>query len=510
VIYQIIFEVLKDIFLAFIRSLFEKVDIYSKFLDYFKNLLSSDGILSSLQFGFTALLTLLVATGISLYETRKDPEYEIDKTVISKVLNLKKLLVTLIIAIALIFLFNPKSDFYFNSALFLGLIYPFIYLVEVNYKVIDCLTYIKKYRKNYLLENKNGQVLDFWEEYFKRLENQENNAVATLKQREKYKYREEESGYIKLFFEKIDKLDFKQDAEFAANLIQVFLSGFDNINFDIFFYESWILDKLLSWHKESWKNYSEFNKLRYNSVLQRALMELINKILEKSLIENGDIFSSLIKKIDKHIEENYDLSTKNKRFYVNDFNFHQTILNNLHKSNFLYDLQNDDSDDYFLEKWRIINKSGEKNNKWWCIIRPWFFNNCNYNFSQSKADRDKISAVIKVFFNGINPNYFSYILAYWRSFSSSSFGNYKRITQFVDLKLFFPDDLSLMFGGSPLVSTLTICKELGLLPTKEKVTQDLEEIEHLEKASSLNSTQKHQLQTIKEIWTELKKQLNVG
>lgn len=247
-----IFFLIPRVFKYFIFSFFE--GWFVSVGEFFYNLLASEGVLSSLQFGFSALLTLLVATGISLYESRKDPEYEIDKTVISKVFDLKWLLFSLVIAIVLIFSFNNDSATAvteINFLIVLALLFPFGYLIWVNYRVIDCLADLKKYRKKYLRENTNGQVLDFWEEYFKRLGEQKNNKFKTLKERELYKFKEEESDYIKLLFQKIDKLDFTKDAKFAADLIQVFLSGFENVNFEIFFYEGWILDKLLEWHKKS-------------------------------------------------------------------------------------------------------------------------------------------------------------------------------------------------------------------------------------------------------------------
>jgi len=533
--------------------------------EYLKKIVASEGVLSSLQFAFTALLTLLVATGISLYESRKDTEYEIDKTVISKVFNLKWLLFSLVIATILIFLFNNNSGTaspHFNIVIVLTLIIPFCYLIWVNYWVIDCLANIKNQRKNYLLRCKNGEILDFWEEYLKRLENQKSKNKSSLKQREFYKFKEEESEYIKLFFKKIDNLDFKKDAEFAAQMIEVFLQGFDNINFEVFFYESSILDKLLLWHKQAWKNYyteiikndKDDNNWHDNSYLERVLMDLINKILEKSLRENEMVFSNLIKKIDKHLEDFKDLVVlkKDSKYYYIDnqnFDFHNTLLNNLRKSNFLGKIKDGDSDNYFPKHWIITNPRNPINNYWiGILLNHWLFYQMNWkNLTNGFDDETKnqIEAVIQVFFREIKYDWFLKAILYWRMFLPTrmylpdNLTRKDKIKTLLDVKLEYPDFSVWMgktrdysFGnnninGSNYVSleedfekrkdddfendirelkqnTITLILELFPL-IKENVFDDLAEIKSLEEDETLDSTQKNKLNTIKQIWEEIQK-----
>lgn len=562
-----IFFLIPRVFKYFIFSFFE--GWFVSVGEFFYNLLASEGVLSSLQFGFSALLTLLVATGISLYESRKDPEYEIDKTVISKVFDLKWLLFSLVIAIVLIFSFNNDSATAvteINFLIVLALLFPFGYLIWVNYRVIDCLADLKKYRKKYLRENTNGQVLDFWEEYFKRLGEQKNNKFKTLKERELYKFKEEESDYIKLLFQKIDKLDFTKDAKFAADLIQVFLSGFENVNFEIFFYEGWILDKLLEWHKKSWwiyyteiiKNDKDNINLHNNSYLQRVLMDLINKILEKSLTSAGlssHIFSKLIKKIDKHIEENGELTVEKKvanqlkkYHYINNqnFDFHNTLLNNLHKSNFLREIKSENSEYYFPQKWIITESRNLINNYWLEILfNHWLFEklhwgNLNANFDEET--KEQVKAVIEVFFRDIECNWFLEAILYWRmflptkGFAPENLTRKDKIKTLLNVKLNYPE---FYYWGKTRVYTFrkedindpnyvspeedlrerqkiddekdlkeqadnTIKLILQLFPeVKNNITQDLQEIKTLKKDKTLTDTQKRRLQIIEQIWQKI-------
>jgi hypothetical protein len=408
-------------FFVFLRNLFFLFKKFHFVANFVKNLLASEGFLSSLQFGFTALLTLLVATGISLYDSKKDAEYQIDKTIISKILDLKWLLFAVVFASILILLFNnnfAKANFLVNFFIFLALTFPYFYLVYINYKVIVGLTNIKQVRQEYLFKNQSGEVLDFWEEYFKRLENQKKNETSKLKQREFYKFREEESGYIQLFFKIIHKLDFKKDTEFGAQMIEIFLKGFENINFEIFFYERWILDKLLVWHKQAWENYYEdCITLRQNSYLQSELMNLINKILEKSTQSNGMIFSNLTKKINKHLEDNWKLVIKNKFCYINDFDFHNIILDNLYKSNFLDKIKNDNSDYYFPQNWIITNPKNTINSCWIQILfRRWLpekINRGNLTNDFEEETKNQIKAVLQVFFRKINYDWLVEVILYW-------------------------------------------------------------------------------------------------
>ncbi len=138
-------------------------------LIYLENLLKSEGILASVQFAFTALLTLLIPLVVVLFEKRTNPRYEIDKKVIDKLVRFEFLIISTIIASILIFFIsNDKetNNFYLNLIIIIILIFPFIYLVLVNFEIAKALRDLQDFREKYLQENKNSDVLDFWEEYF--------------------------------------------------------------------------------------------------------------------------------------------------------------------------------------------------------------------------------------------------------------------------------------------------------------------------------------------------------
>lgn len=507
-------------FMPLLIFLYENLQLFGlETFEYLKKIVASEGVLSSLQFGFTALLTLLVPLLIEVYKDQENTD-ALDKIVLNRVvgfnyqwksLNLKG--PNLIAYITIVFILSQFFNLVVNLTISLILI---LFLFWKTLKIIDFTLDKDKYKLKEIEESKSEEVLEYFENYFL------TNAKMVLNNSfEKRRSFNQEKKFVSLFFNKIDNLDFKKDAEFAAQMIQVFLQGFDNINFEVFSYESSILDKLLLWHKQAWENYwteiikndKDNNNRHDNLNLEGVLMDLINKILEKSLRENDMVFSDLIKKIDKHLEENKD-------FYINNqnFDFHNTLLNNLHKSSFLSKIKNDDSNYYFPEKWRISieNKIGKYN--WWQFIIVWIFpkiNSAKLQDNYDSVENQQIRAVIEVFFKDLDHEYLIYILTYYMSFVWGNYEATDRIRKFLD----FTFDFMPWLGRSYVFSysedsignktkkyqsySLEICKKLKMFPSLENVTKDIEEIKSLEKDETLDFNQKNKLNTIKQIWEEI-------
>lgn len=156
--------------------------VFVCFQKYVENLLKSDGILSSVQFAFTALLTLLIPLLIFLFQEktllRKDePEFEkLDNFIISKVANIKELLVLIIPGSFFILIYNKENNPYWNLFLLIVILVIYILLVLKILKLAEIYSNINKARLNTLKETKNRfEAKKEWFEQFCKKSNFENS-----------------------------------------------------------------------------------------------------------------------------------------------------------------------------------------------------------------------------------------------------------------------------------------------------------------------------------------------
>lgn len=508
-----------------------------KLLNFFESLLKSEGVLSSLQFGFTSLLALLVPLLINLYEIHKDSKYELDQKNIQKLIDFKTLV--WIVTAVVIFVFSMSSSkllspwvallFIFILAILFGL------LVHKIFVIADYLVNRTEQRHKFIKDNNSIEVLDFWEDYFVSLKKDD---LVKLGSRKQQRLESEEYRTINLFFQKIESLDFKKDAEFAAQMINVLNQNLDNINLENFFSYSeidtedkrhitslTIFSKILEWHYQSWE-ICTINKVRNCRELENKVSSLIGKILERVLSQDDSLDLISI----KDDLESFLKKGSNKLNYYNNLIIFKTFFDNACKK-----VSELTRNEYFPDEWRFEENSSIIGDIWKESFWDWFLHKTRniINLGDlTNLENQQIQAILEIFFRDFHFKWLGEILVYWLF----NYNTTNRIAENLEIKLDFVPHSNNYTSKMPFAPSLsweeyskphaifdyakakekiddeakkkTIKFAINLLGfEKTKLDEDLKEIGKLKNDETLDDDKKARLQKIKEIWEELRKEI---
>lgn len=437
------------------------LEVAFKTLDFLKKLIQSDGILSSIQFAFTALLTLLIPLIIFAFEERRElknsPKYnnlkKVTQNLIDSKLDIQRKLYLIVSAGIVIIFWNNNGDqniWQINLIIFIVLGFLFGFLVK---ELKDIINFLNKSLDESIADHIKDSTASpetkrgWFDEYFsKRPEENQKQTKEELNLSQKIHV-----TMLEMFYLEVDRnLEIKPSL--ASDFLKIFENNIDiligtdfyNITSRIYNRDKSILQKILEWHLKSWKfeikkknNLSDYLAGDYSKI-KRDLSELIEKL--EIIALKYHYFYDFIEILKPFLEENYNQKIKlhpQDGNWVNEYYYKipiwMTFFENIHESKIPQNYSFQPIYEDFPEKWKI-SFSVEKNEfessiseKWWYMFKIWFrarIQRQSFGLKDENFDT-QIEMLFGILFPKINYYYWSIILWYGAIFNEKLRSGYR-------------------------------------------------------------------------------------
>jgi hypothetical protein len=545
--------------LVYINLIFKFwLGVFNQTTDFLVNFISSEKDINSVQFAFTAVLTLLIPLIITLFEKR-DEFNTLDKKLIEEISLIRSIFSSIVVVSVLYVLASKinQPDFYKFSSLII--IVCFGFLAVQTMRIVNFILNRDKYRAEKIRTANNKEVLDYFEDFFLGSQNSESSAKENknFTQRQNQKIFSKEQLMVGLFTEnltnKFDKLG-DQSPEtigFINEMLTILNSSLENINASNIIYpvskeqKSSLLQKIFEWHFTAWEikvanTNIDTNKWWNYSSLMHSLSDLIKKFVILSL-EKDRMSYTFWSNLKPFLEKNYNekIDRKNQKgetvvdFYADSIPIWDTLFKNIEKSK---TAGYSSIKDFFPNVWRVtLNIDFEKNkfnnivSKFWLFkFNGWFFNTfqTEYRRQENESFDNRIRLLLGLLFPKIDYHYWGVILYYWAGFSwedkesgritkmiGESFPNWNIVDDGYEMAEYYNNEeefqkrTRIKFETKQNLSiqlATTLFKDIFT----KNLPEDLKEIKELKNETPKETEQFQRLKIIEEIWGKLNEKLN--